>query len=260
MGRRSSVYWAGRATLVRRPEDIARLRPRLRGRVRGPQPPASGTSPPADVESVTVLVDADDERSAGRRRRRSWSTVPCSPCAGATARCCAPRTSPAAASAELDEAHRLMADLRLVGARRRVATSRAPRTAGAARSTSGATTRRALRTGGEPLRTVHRAGRRPAPARRAALRRLRLDGGLRPGARPLRPRRRGRAGPGGGVHPRHPLHADHPRAPLARPRRRPRRGGRRRSTTGRAAPASARACAPSTTPGACAAWPAARSS
>jgi uncharacterized protein with von Willebrand factor type A (vWA) domain len=55
---------------------------------------------------------------------------------------------------ELDEAHRLMADLRLVGAARR---SRRLRTARRGRLDLDRTARRALRTGGEPLRTAHLA-------------------------------------------------------------------------------------------------------
>ena len=101
------------------PRGRRRLRPGLRRRVRGAAAAERDEPTRPSVESVTVLVDT---RGRGRRRTRaptSWSTAPSSRCGGATARCCATRTSPAARVAELDEAHRLMADLRLVGARRR---------------------------------------------------------------------------------------------------------------------------------------------
>ena len=159
MGQRSSVYWAGRATLVRRPEDVPAYDRAFAAVFEDLQPP-EWDAPPPDVESVTVLVDGDDEAVAGsegeelvdgpvfvlrfsdREVLRAKDFARCS-------------------VAELDEAHRLMADLRLVGARRR---SRRLRPTHRRRGPLdlGATTRGALRTGGEPLRTVHReAGDRP---------------------------------------------------------------------------------------------------
>lgn len=159
LARRSSVYWAGRATLVRRPEDVPAYDRAFAAVFEG-WAPDGDEEPPAALESVTVLVDTDDEPSPGDAAD--------DPVDGATltlrwsnrevlrakdfARCTV---------AELDEAHRLMADLRLVGARRR------SRRLGPTHRRHGpldvaATTRQALRTGGEPLRTVHRqAGDRP---------------------------------------------------------------------------------------------------
>ena len=159
--RRSSAYWAGRATLVRRPEDIAAydraFAAVFEGRVAGPD-----AGPPPAVESVTLLVDTDDAPPAeaddgadegvdGPTYSLRWSD-----------REVLRRKDFAHCSvAELDEAHRLMADLRLVGAQRR---SRRLRPTSHRRGPLDlrATTRRALHTGGEPLRTMHRrSGERP---------------------------------------------------------------------------------------------------
>ena len=159
LARRSSVYWAGRATLVRRPEDVPAY-DRAFAAVFEPGRSHVGEVDEPAVESITVLVDGEDDdapapateepvdgpvltlRWSDREVLRSKDFARCT-------------------VDELDEAHRLMADLRLVGARRR---SRRLRPSGRQRGPLdlGATTRRALRTGGEPLRTVHRqAGDRP---------------------------------------------------------------------------------------------------
>ena len=150
------VYWAGRATLVRRPEDVPVYDQVFAALFQGsaaadPSPAAGGPTP------VTMLVDSDDEVPDGGDRPSAderpevvvrWSDrevlrhkdfAACSP-------------------EELDEARRLMADLELVGARRRSRrTAPTQRTGGPLDGR--ATTRRALRTGGEALRTVHRRRR-----------------------------------------------------------------------------------------------------
>jgi uncharacterized protein with von Willebrand factor type A (vWA) domain len=116
----------------------------------------------AQPQTVTLLFDSEEEPPGGA------SGADTEPVAGPTfslrwsdrellrskdfARC---------SDDELDEAHRLMADLHLAGARRR---SRRQRPTSRRRGPIdvGATTRRALHTGGEPLVTVHRrAGDRP---------------------------------------------------------------------------------------------------
>ena len=90
---RASLYWAGRATLVRRPEDIATYDRVFATFWRAV--PAN----PADVLVETVTARA--RRRRGRRpipipattRTRPTPTT-CSPCASAPTRCCATRTSP----------------------------------------------------------------------------------------------------------------------------------------------------------------------
>jgi uncharacterized protein with von Willebrand factor type A (vWA) domain len=159
--RRSSAYWAGRATLVRRPEDVPAYDRAFTAVFEG-RTWDGDEVPPAEPVHVTLLVDTDDEPPPGDAGGEP------EPIDGPTftlrwtdrellrtkdfARCTVD---------ELDEAHRLMGDLRLVGARRR---SRRQRPTHRRRGPIdvGATTRRALHTGGEPLRTVHRqAGDRP---------------------------------------------------------------------------------------------------
>jgi uncharacterized protein with von Willebrand factor type A (vWA) domain len=157
--RRSSAYWAGRATLVRRAEDVPAYDRAFAAVFEGAGGPAEGDAP-ATPESVTLLVDTDDAppdgdvadegvrgpvhtvRWSDREVLRQKDFARCTP-------------------TELDEAHRLMGDLRVLGARR---PSRRQRPTARRRGPIdvGATTRRSLRTGGEPLRTVHRiAGDRP---------------------------------------------------------------------------------------------------
>jgi hypothetical protein len=158
--RRSGVYWAGRATLVRRPEDVPAYDRAFAAvfEQRTPDGAAAAEDPPP--ESVTILVDADDEPAAG--------ADPSPPIDGPTLtlrwsdqEVLRAKDFAACSVTELDEAHRLMADLRVVGARRRSRRSRpSPRQRGPIDLR--ATTRRALRTGGEPLRTAHRrSGERP---------------------------------------------------------------------------------------------------
>lgn len=159
MGRRSSVYWAGRATLVRRPEDVPAYDRAFAAVFEDLQLDEAEVAAP-ETESVTILLDAEEEAAAGPGADElvegpvltlRWSEREVLR-AKDFARC---------SVAELDEAHRLMADLRLVGARRpsrRLRPSRRRR----GPLDLGATTRGALRTGGEPLRTSHRqAGDRP---------------------------------------------------------------------------------------------------
>ena len=163
---RDGVYWAGRATLVRRPEDIAvydrafavfweRRAGAGRRRVRrGPQ----HDHPRRSTTTTTTSDDPDDAPS-----RRDDPTIHAALLA--PPRCCATRTSPPTPPTSCDEAQRLMAELRLVGVA-------APQPAAGRR------------------RAAHAAPARPAPhgARRAA-RRRRAD----PAALP-RARRAARAG------------------------------------------------------------------
>lgn len=152
LSRREHVYWAGRATLVQRPEHIPlydRVFAAVFGGARGPGAPEPAAAPAHvdllvddDGPSGPPLPSADPQgpavvlRWSDREALRTKDFTACTP-------------------AELDEAHRLMADLRLAGARRpsrRTVPTRRSRGVIDLR----ATTRRALQTGGEPLRTVHR--------------------------------------------------------------------------------------------------------
>ena len=162
--------------------------------------------------------------------------------------------------AEFVEARRLMNDLRLVGAAR---PSR--RRKRVARAVAGApdlrrTVRRSMRAGGEPVeRAFLTAGER---TRRLVLL-LDVSGSMEPYARAfvrflhaaVVGRSRVEAFALGTR-----LTRVHARADVARSRRRGARRGARASSTGRAAPGSATACAGSTTSGGSAGWRAARSS
>jgi uncharacterized protein len=158
--RRSSTYWAGRATLVRRPEDVPAYDRAFTAVFEGRTWDGDAADPEPEPETITLLLDTDEEPPDGsgesepidgpafalrwtdRELLHDKDFAQCTP-------------------AELDEAHRLMGELHLVGARR---ASRRQRPTNRRRGPIdlGATTRRSLRTGGEPLRTVHRqAGDRP---------------------------------------------------------------------------------------------------
>jgi uncharacterized protein with von Willebrand factor type A (vWA) domain len=155
---RDNVYWAGRATLVRRPEDIPVydkvfdalwLRGRYEVREQGP------------VETITLATDdGDDDDAAGGPEGEDPSddviTVRFSTAEVLTHKDFADYTT-----AELAEARALMARLRLVGSprrsRRRV---RSRRMRG--RPDLRRTVRGAIRAGGEPIRrSFTETGERP---------------------------------------------------------------------------------------------------
>ena len=100
----------GRATLVRRPEDIAALRPRLR-RVLGARQAAdrarraSRRCIESRWPSTTTTTSDDGDDDDGERRRRPDDRR----CASAPPRCCATRTSPPTTTTSCAEAQRLMA-------------------------------------------------------------------------------------------------------------------------------------------------------
>ena len=110
---------------------------------------------------------------------------------------------------ELDEARKLMADLRLAGALRPSRRYRRSRRA-KGRPDLRRTVRSALRSGGEPVRREW-LDHDERPRRLVLLlRRQRVDGAVRPRAAALRPCRRGRPHEGGGVRPRHSADPHHP--------------------------------------------------
>ncbi|MEO6318689.1 MAG: VWA domain-containing protein [Acidimicrobiales bacterium] len=160
LARRSSVYWAGRSTLVRRPEDIGTYDRAFAAVFDGLVEADRDQEAHATAETVTLLVDSDqdplatgppDEVVEGPTCSLRWSDR----------EVLRHQDFSKCTVAELDEAHRLMADIRLVGSRRRSRRLRPSRRPSGPLDLR-ATTRLALRTGGEPLRTVHRrAGHRP---------------------------------------------------------------------------------------------------
>jgi uncharacterized protein with von Willebrand factor type A (vWA) domain len=153
IGRREGAYWAGRATLVHRPEDVPAY-DRVFAAVFDGRPGAEEGAPEV-VEQVVVLVDEDDgitsegddaeplERPVDALR---WSR----------SEQLRDRDFAACSADELAEVHRLMEDLRVVGARRRSRRLRPTRRVRGAIDLR-ATARRSLRSGGEPMRTARRA-------------------------------------------------------------------------------------------------------
>jgi uncharacterized protein with von Willebrand factor type A (vWA) domain len=159
--RRSSTYWAGRATLVRRPEDVPAYDRAFAAVFEGRTWSSDEPSPDAEPEAITLLLDTDDEPPADGMGEPEVIDGPAFTLRWTDRELLHDKDFALCTRAELDEAHRLMGDLRLVGARR---ASRRHRPSNRRRGPIdvGATTRRALRTGGEPLRTFHRqAGDRP---------------------------------------------------------------------------------------------------
>ncbi len=95
LDRRAGVYWAGRATLVRRPEDIAAYDRAFAAVFWAAGPPWRR---PWSATPVQVVLDAGRRRPGRRRRRRRPRAArrrgSRGRCGGAPPRCCATRTSP----------------------------------------------------------------------------------------------------------------------------------------------------------------------
>ena len=242
--RRGVVYWAGRATLVRRPEDIAAYDRAFAAfwRAAGARAPIASVT---ETESPSLLDDDDDD-GAGRRRargRRDRRARRADRALQPRTRCCATRTSPPTRPAELAEA---------APAHGRPAPGRraAPVAAGCARSRRPTgrpdlrrTVRPALRTGGEPVRRRYLRARRAAPPAGAARATSAARWSPTPGRCCASPTPRWSAGA------RVEAFALGTRLTrltrelsVARSRRALAAAAGRRSPTGRAAPASVRAC------------------
>lgn len=143
----SGAYWAGRATLVRRPEDIAAY-DRAFGEVFGGVEGSDAVAPPRQVEIRLEVEDdtvggddgAGTEHSSPDAQTLRWSAVEV--LRHQDLATCTPE--------ELAEAHRLMADMRMRAARRPSRRRRPTRARRGSPDLRG-TVRRSLRTGGEVL-------------------------------------------------------------------------------------------------------------
>jgi uncharacterized protein with von Willebrand factor type A (vWA) domain len=177
---RDAVYWAGRATLVRRPEDIAGYDQAFAAfweRRRRPAPVVEETV------RLTLAVDEgsdDGDESADDEEPIEQDGDPTLVLRFSPHEVLRHKDFAAYSAGELTEAQKLMADLRLAGARRpsrRLVPSKQARRLDLRR-----TVRAALRAGGEPVRTLHRHhGERP---RRLVLL-LDISGSMEPYARAL---------------------------------------------------------------------------
>jgi uncharacterized protein with von Willebrand factor type A (vWA) domain len=179
--RRDSVYWAGRATLVRRPEDIDTY-DRAFAAWWAHRLPVSLT--PSVVRDIVLAFDTagDDDEPAPDAESESDSR---------DGDLLAVRYSRAEVLRERDfalythdefvEARRLMADLRMAGSLRRSRRLRASRRR-RGRPDLRRTVRRAIRTGGEP---IHRAFVEPAQRPRRVVLLCDVSGSMEPYARGL---------------------------------------------------------------------------
>ncbi len=184
LGRRADVYWAGRATLVRAPEDVELYDRAFAVFWAGM---AAGGSDGLDVtQDVAVAFDADpdedeaadeeddatDDEAGGGDDVLSvrWSR----------AETLADKDFAACDDAELAELHDLMTRLGVGGALRRARRLRPTR--GRGRPDLARTVRRSLRSGGEPVR---RAFLRPDQRPRRVVLLLDVSGSMEPYARAL---------------------------------------------------------------------------
>jgi uncharacterized protein with von Willebrand factor type A (vWA) domain len=173
------AYWAGRSTLVRRPEDVAAY-DQVFGHVFGGMRLAEVITAPRPVEvlleaeaddAMTPAVDEGDEPSDRDVQTVRWSAV----------EVLRHRDLAACSDDELAQAHRLMTDLR-VHAARRPSRRRRPAVGDGGSLDLRRTVRRALRTSGEVLRPARdEPGERP---RRLVLL-IDVSGSMEPYARGL---------------------------------------------------------------------------
>ncbi len=175
---RSGVYWSGRATLVRRPEDVDTYDEAFE---RHWMSSAAGSVAVAEQPTITLLLDvpedaavpdADDGASDGDGDHISvrWSRT----------EVLASRDFADCTADELAELHDLMGGLRLFGATRRCRRLRPAHHRG--RPDLRRTVRAALRTGGEP---IHRAFSEPGVRPRRLVLLLDVSGSMEPYARAL---------------------------------------------------------------------------
>ena len=175
---RSGVYWAGRATLVRRPEDVDTYDEAFE---RHWMSAAAGSVAVAEQSTITLLLDVpedaavpdvDDGASDGDGDHISvrWSRT----------EVLASRDFADCTADELAELHDLMGGLRLFGATRRCRRLRPALHRG--RPDLRRTVRAALRTGGEP---IHRAFSEPGVRPRRLVLLLDVSGSMEPYARAL---------------------------------------------------------------------------
>jgi uncharacterized protein with von Willebrand factor type A (vWA) domain len=155
----SGVYWAGRATLVHRPDDIAAYDRAFDAFWTGVLGPAGADEPAVPVTAafdVELPPDAADDESTSRGLQPSL-TVRWSPVEVLRERDFASYTA-----AEFAQARRLMADLRLTGSRRPSRRRKVTRSHGTPDLRR--TVRRSLRAGGEAAPPVfNKTGTRPRP-------------------------------------------------------------------------------------------------
>ncbi|GIU87807.1 MAG: VWA domain-containing protein [Acidimicrobiia bacterium] len=176
LARRDDVYWAGRATLVKRPEAVATYDAAFEAFWAGGAPGPGERPGPAAVELALAFDDgdgpADDEAADGPE-------VPVVTVRWSPREVLRHRDFASYTPAEFAEARALMADLRFAGATRPSRRRRASRRRTASPDVR-RTVRCALRAGGEPIARRYLA---PAPQRRRLVLLLDVSGSMEPYAR-----------------------------------------------------------------------------
>jgi len=150
---RDAVYWAGRATLVQRPEDHVTYDRAFRVFWEGMQPSFDPRAEPEPMK-ITLAIDTDDEDDDGDDGEAPPRDEPTITMRFSASEVLRHKDFAAYTRTELDECHQLMADLRLAGAlrpSRRMVRSKRLR----GRPDLRRTVRHALRAGGEPVRRLH---------------------------------------------------------------------------------------------------------
>ena len=175
---RGDVYWAARATLVRRPEDIALFDRAFAAYWEHAAPPAE---PVEEPEPVSVTLAVDEGEGDDQPEQASASDDPTIELRFSTTEVLRHKDFAAYDAVELAEAHRLMNRMRLAGATRRSMRLR-PTTRQTARPDLRRTVRAALRSEGEPLRRHYRT---PATRHRRLVLLLDVSGSMEPYARAL---------------------------------------------------------------------------
>ena len=172
-----SVYWAGRATLVPHPEDIATYDRVFAARWRGLAP----VSTVSVTETITLLMDADDDGTPPGEPEGDEIDGPVLTVRFSAHEVLRHKDFALYTSAELDEARRLMADLRLAGSLRRSRRQR-PSRHERGRPDVRRTVGRALRSGGE---AVERRHLQPADRPRRVVLLCDVSGSMEPYSRAL---------------------------------------------------------------------------
>lgn len=157
--RSSAVYWAGRTTLLGRPEDIPAYDRAFAAFWRQRFDMSVAGTPPVEL---TIVLDTEDEPGADQESEEPVEPEgPTLVVRWSRQEVLRGKDFAAYTHAEFEEARRLMNDLRLHGAMRRSRRRRPSRKA-EGRPDLRRTVRRSLRSGGEPIRRAFTAaGERP---------------------------------------------------------------------------------------------------
>ena len=156
--RSSAVYWAGRTTLIGRPEDIPTYDRAFDAFWRQRFDITIARTAPVEL---TIVLDTEEESAAGDGEEPVEPEGPTLVVRWSRQEVLRSKDFAAYTHAEFEEARRLMNDLRLHGAMRR-SRQRRPSRKAEGRPDLRRTVRRSLRSGGEPIRRAFsEAGERP---------------------------------------------------------------------------------------------------